>query len=460
MVFAFIAHFNKSQSSKPLVWREALNLYRSTFLIILQIIFSGINVYGWSSSGVNHILIFEIDPRHHLTYQRLLEIGTSLAVLWFFSFIAFILTSYTDFYPFIQPLIFVILIIIFLINPTPTLYRPARYWFLKKLARVLSAPFHPVGFTDFWLGDQLTSLELIFFDLEYFFCFYISDRQWWSSDLTSAPSAKGLFCAGWTKFLLQTVFLILPSWFRFAQCLRRYRDTKHKHPHLANAGKYATGFFVVITNSLRRATNENYSDNQIANPFLYLWIIAALVSSTYKVIWDLKMDWGFFDKNAGKNKYLRDQIVYPSKIYYYAVIIEDIICRYIWMINIFVHFHTQSAEYADIIGFTFGLIEVFRRFLWNFFRLENEHLNNCGQFRAVRDISIAPISNNIDFALIEYKLNKEPGIRHRRRIVPNEMPIVEEEMATTDNTIDFDNNPTSICDTPSVLDVNEIITRF
>ena len=33
-----------------------------------------------------------------------------------------------------------------------------------------------------------------------------------------------------------------------------------------------------------------------------------------------------------------------------------------------------------------------RRFVWNFFRLENEHLNNCGQFRVVRDISIQPLN--------------------------------------------------------------------
>ena len=32
-----------------------------------------------------------------------------------------------------------------------------------------------------------------------------------------------------------------------------------------------------------------------------------------------------------------------------------------------------------------------RRFIWNFFRLENEHLNNVGEFRAVRDISIKKI---------------------------------------------------------------------
>lgn len=29
--------------------------------------------------------------------------------------------------------------------------------------------------------------------------------------------------------------------------------------------------------------------------------------------------------------------------------------------------------------------------MWNYFRLENEHLYNVGKFRAVRNISIGPI---------------------------------------------------------------------
>ena len=33
--------------------------------------------------------------------------------------------------------------------------------------------------------------------------------------------------------------------------------------------------------------------------------------------------------------------------------------------------------------------------MWNFIRLENEHLNNCGQFRIVRDISIAPVEMKV-----------------------------------------------------------------
>ena len=55
-----------------------------------------------------------------------------------------------------------------------------------------------------------------------------------------------------------------------------------------------------------------------------------------------------------------------------------------------------------------------RRFVWNFFRLENEHLNNCGQFRAVRDISIAPLDAN-DSAALEEMMDEEDGVVNRRQ---------------------------------------------
>lgn len=44
---------------------------------------------------------------------------------------------------------------------------------------------------------------------------------------------------------LRAIIQCLPAWFRFIQCLRRYRDTKRAFPHLVNAGKYSTTFFVV-----------------------------------------------------------------------------------------------------------------------------------------------------------------------------------------------------------------------
>ncbi|CAF1148136.1 unnamed protein product [Rotaria magnacalcarata] len=452
-------HLHDSQSTKPLAWRQALFLYRSTFLVVLHIVLVGINVYGWSSSGVNHVLIFEIDPRNHLTYQQFLEIGTFLFVLWFLSFTGFILSSYYDFHPFVQPLGFVTLILLFLFNPTPTLYHQARFWFLKTLYRVICAPFYRVGFADFWLGDQLTSLELIFFDIEYFFCFYIYDVGWWP--VYSLSPTRSALCNGWPQIVLQTILMILPSWFRFAQCLRRYRDTKQKFPHLANAGKYATGFLVISTNSLRRATAIHFLNDPTANPFLYVWIVASFIGATYKLIWDLKMDWGFFDANDNENKFLREQIVYPSKFYYYAGIIQDVTFRYIWIINVFMHFRTRSAEYADVIGFIFGLIEVFRRFIWNYFRLENEHLNNCGEFRAVRDISIAPISTIVDHGTLEDMMDKENGIHNRRNAKRHDLTKekIKRKTLTTNQATD---NDTAHVNTPSqsIFNIDKIADEF
>ena len=52
-----------------------LRLFRGPLLIILFLFLIGINIYGWRSSGVNHVLIFEIDPRNHLTEQHLIEIA-------------------------------------------------------------------------------------------------------------------------------------------------------------------------------------------------------------------------------------------------------------------------------------------------------------------------------------------------------------------------------------------------
>lgn len=58
-------------------------------------------------------------------------------------------------------------------------------------------------------------------------------------------------------------------------------------------------------------------------------------------------------------------------------------------------------------SFTFTISHP-RRAIWNFIRLENEHLNNCGQFRAVRDINVRVITdqdreNAVDVSLLTPK---------------------------------------------------------
>lgn len=67
-----------------------------------------------------------------------------------------------------------------------------------------------------------------------------------------------------------------------------------------------------LTSVFAHSPAEGHADTQI---FFYLYIGCLVVSSCYTLVWDLKMDWGLFDRNAGENTFLREEIVYPQKVF-------------------------------------------------------------------------------------------------------------------------------------------------
>lgn len=118
-----------------------------------------------------------------------------------------------------------------------------------------------------------------------------------------------------TDFFVRPLVACLPAWIRFAQCLRRYRDSKEAFPHLVNAGKYASTFLVVIFGTLRSFYQMKYNyETTFDNPFAWAWLVSSIFASCYAYTWDIKMDWGLFDKNAGENTFLREEIVYSSTV--------------------------------------------------------------------------------------------------------------------------------------------------
>uniref|UniRef100_A0A8C4D5P0 Xenotropic and polytropic retrovirus receptor 1 n=1 Tax=Dicentrarchus labrax TaxID=13489 RepID=A0A8C4D5P0_DICLA len=321
------------------VW-PMVRIYRGGFLLIEFLFLLGINTYGWRQAGVNHVLIFELNPRNNLSHQHLFEIAGLLGVLWCVSLLSCLFSDSILVPMQANPLALYGLFFLFLINPFKTCYYKSRFWLLKLLFRVVTAPFHRVGFADFWLADQLNSLVVVLMDLEYMICFYSFELDW------------------------------------------------KKHDGLIS----------------------NHADTQI---FFYLYIGCLVVSSCYTLVWDLKMDWGLFDRNAGENTFLREEIVYPHKAYYYSAIVEDVLLRFSWTLTVSLSTVSGLHGISDILATILAPMEVFRRFVWNFFRLENEHLNNCGEFRAVRDISVAPL-NADDQTLLEQMMDQEDGVRNRQ----------------------------------------------
>lgn len=114
-------------------------------------------------------------------------------------------------------------------------------------------------------------------------------------------------------FIVRPIVNCLPAWFRFAQCIRRYRDSKEAFPHLVNAGKYSTTILMVIFATLK-SFNARHYENTFDNPYTILLLLSGILSSCYAYTWDIKMDWGLFDSNAGENKFLREEVVYSSTV--------------------------------------------------------------------------------------------------------------------------------------------------
>ncbi|KAL7078018.1 hypothetical protein ACQ4LE_002668 [Meloidogyne hapla] len=400
----------------------AVRLFRGFFLFFLSMWLCGLNMYGWAAAGVNHVLIFEVDPRNHLTYQTVMQISSFMLMLWAMSVLGYLYASWLRLPPFLFPMALMLICIAYLFNPFKhpehVFHRNSRFWLLKHCFNCLTAPFHYVTFSDFWLGDQMNSLAICFLDLQYFICFYatevdFSDAQFQvrTLNITEGPIPWGYVDINTGQDMcvassgIRSLVSVVPALVRFLQCIRRYRDTRSWHPHIVNACKYATTFLVVASNLLSKWWSDETSI------FFYLWVASYIFSFTYTFLWDVFMDWGLIDPRAPKEApLLREEMIYGSKWYYYFAIAEDFILRLTWVMNV------SLAEawmlQGDLLVCILAPLEVIRRFIWNYFRLENEHVNNCGQFRAVRDITVKPIRKG-DLESLLAKMDSPDGVTHR-----------------------------------------------
>ncbi|KAK6024279.1 SPX domain protein [Ostertagia ostertagi] len=405
----------------------AVRLFRGPFLLFLSVFMCGVNMAGWAGAGVNHVLIFEVDPRHHLSYQTLMQIAAFMIMLWASAVLAYLYAHLLHIPAFSPPLALMIVCAVVMFNPLSKpdylFHKKSRWWLIQHCFKCFTAPLHFVTFTDFWLGDQMNSLTTSFLDFQYFLCFYSTEVDYSLDNFLAVRtinSTTGAVPWGYVDITtgkdmcmsasgVRSFVSIIPATVRFMQCLRRYRDTKRVHPHLVNAGKYSTTYLVVACGALNKWAEK--SDPNGTSPFFYIWIASYILSFTYTFLWDIFMDWGLIDPRAPKEApFLREEMIYGSKYYYYAAIVQDFVLRLSWVLN--VSLGEAWTLDSDFLTTVTAPAEVFRRFVWNYFRLENEHVNNCGQFRAVRDISVKPIRKG-DLESLLSKMDQCDGVTHR-----------------------------------------------
>lgn len=342
-------------------------IWAGFFFLNLMALLFGVNLGVFSKFKINYKFIFEFDMATVLDWKQYLFIpclGMALLLILFWC-------SFSNFFPLTfpgrdWPWIYFGIMLGILFWPGEQMFGKARKWLLIALWRLLLSGFYPVEFRDFFLGDIFCSLTYSMGNISFFFCVYGSH---WKGLL----GRGGLSSCGSHRSHVMGFLSTLPSIWRFLQCARRYMDTGDWFPHLANMLKYAIGAMYYIFLSIYRIQRLEW--NRV------VFIVFASINSIFCSAWDIIMDWSLL-QSGSKHPYLRDHLFFKNPSYYYAAMILDVLLRFQW---IFYACFLQQIQQSAVTSFAIALAELFRRFIWIFFRMENEHCTNVILFRASRD---------------------------------------------------------------------------
>ncbi|KAI7726292.1 hypothetical protein M8C21_014348 [Ambrosia artemisiifolia] len=147
--------------------------------------------------------------------------------------------------------------------------------------------------------------------------------------------------------------------------------------HLINMGKYASAM-------LAAGAKLAYEKEKSVG-WLCVVVIVSSIATVYQLYWDFVKDWGLLQMNS-KNPWLRNELILRQKFIYFFSMGLNLVLRLAWIQTV-LHYNFGGVDYR-LTGLFFAALEVIRRGHWNFYRLENEHLNNAGKFRAVKTVPL------------------------------------------------------------------------
>ncbi|CAH9131047.1 unnamed protein product [Cuscuta epithymum] len=341
-------------------------------LLSLHVFLYGCNLFLWKNTRINVNFIFDLQPKTALKYRDAFLICTSLMTIAVGAMVVHLILlskGFTSNQVDVIPGILILCLIGMLFCPFNILYRPTRVCFLRVIRNIICSPFYKVLMVDFFMADQLTSQIPLLRHMESTACYFLAG---------SFKTHKYETCKSGRMYTeLAYVISFAPYYWRAAQCARRWLDEGDAN-HLANFGKYLSAMVAAGA----RLTFAGQPESQL---WLAIVLLTSIIATTYQLYWDFVKDWGFFNLNC-KNTLLRDDLILKNKIIYYFSIALNFVLRLAWVETV-MRFNVGVFE-SRLLDFSLASLEIIRRGHWNFYRLENEHLNNVGRFRAVKAVPL------------------------------------------------------------------------
>ncbi|XP_073268257.1 phosphate transporter PHO1 homolog 3 isoform X2 [Populus alba] len=317
-------------------------LYSLFGLIVLHVLMYAANIYFWKRYRVNYSFIFGFKRETELGYRQVLLLGFGIAVLALCS-----------------------------VNLNLDMEMEPKTKDYEALTELLPLNVLIVTLPDFFLADQLTSQVQSLRSLEFYICYYgWGDYKHRQNNCKESP----------VFITFSFIVAVIPYWSRLLQCLRRLFEEKDPMQGY-NGLKY---FLTVVAVCLRTAYSINKGDGWRA----IAWVFSS-IAAIFGTYWDLVFDWGLLQRHS-KNRWLRDKLLVPHKSVYFGAMVLNILLKFAWLQTV-LNFRVTSLNKETVITLVASL-EIIRRGMWNFFRLENEHLNNVGKYRAFKSVPL-PFNN-------------------------------------------------------------------
>jgi len=388
--------------------RSAFPVFRGIFGLLAWHWFWGVSVYVWSRYRINYIYLFEFDPRYVDTPVDIFNDAVDETLVFLICMLMYYKADTGDMPLWIPPRAYPSFLILYTVK---CLLFP---WKLRKplwtaIGQVIRAPFVSPTFFLTYVGDVFTSMVKVFQDILWTVCFVatgdflLSEAEHQQIDHVHAWTENV-----WYKNVAIPLICMFPLWLRFNQCLCRYLETGKRMPNLANAFKYAISLSVSLfgafhplylmhsrgdesTISLGGDDDDTQEETTIvigryrSNFFQFFWMGLFIASSLYSFFWDVYMDWGLGRREYG---FLGPRLMFPKRSYYYMVICVDLVLRFMWVLTLVPPQSGASFELPAYLSAISMTVELFRRTIWGFFRLEHEHRQNTEGFRRVNVVPL------------------------------------------------------------------------
>ncbi|KAG7032118.1 Phosphate transporter PHO1-like 1, partial [Cucurbita argyrosperma subsp. argyrosperma] len=396
--YVIMAHIMGTYKRHPFsLYMETVYPILSMFsLMFLHFFLYGCNIFAWRKTRINYSFIFELSATKELKYRDVFLIcTTSMTAVIGVMFVHLTLLSKGYSYTQVQviPGLLLLMFLLLLVCPFDVYYRSSRYCFLCVIRNIAFSPLYKVVMMDFFMADQLCSQVPLLRNLEYMACYYITG---------SYKTQNYNYCMNGKHYRdLAYAVSFLPYYWRAMQCARRWFD-EGQTSHLVNLGKYVSAMLAA------GAKVAYEKDKAKGVGWLCLVVVMSSGATVYQLYWDFVKDWGLLQVNS-KNPWLRNDLMLKRKTIYYFSMGLNFMLRLAWLQTVlhstFGHVDSRvtglflAALEVKVTNFsvyqydyrTVRVVLLFghcNKHLSQWPRLENEHLNNAGKFRAVNPVPL------------------------------------------------------------------------